>query len=385
MMNAEFKSALEGYHNQTKELVKEAKDQIFDLQEQVENVENTINRGGFGGMSSPGKGENSEHGQAFNTFVRTGIDDGLADLEVKADLRTDSDPDGGYAVPEQIDKSIDKCLRDLSPLRTLCNVVPVGTSNYKKLVSVGGAASGWVGETTARPKTDTPQFDVVEPPLGEIYSNPAVTQKMLDDAFFDVEAFLTEELSEEFAEKEGTAFVNGDGSNKPQGFMTYPTAATIDASRAFGTLQYVPTGVADDFPATDKADILIDLITSLRAPYRKGAVWIMNSSVLAVVRKFKDNNGDYLWRAGLMEGQPSLLLGYPVHEVEDMPSIGAGAMPIAFGNFKRGYTITDHVKGVRILRDPYTNKPYVHFYTTKRVGGGVVNSQAIKLLKIATT
>ena len=208
---------------------------------------------------------------------------------------------------------------------------------------------------------------------------------MLDDAFFDVETWLAEELSEEFAEKEGTAFVLGDGVSKPKGFRTYPTEATADSSRDFGTLQYVPTGVADGFPATDKADILIDLTTTLRAPYRKGAVWLMNSSSLAVVRKFKDSNGDYIWRAGLIEGQPSLLLGYPVYEVEDMPSIGAGSFPIAFGNFKRGYTITDHVKGVRLLRDPYTNKPYVHFYTTKRVGGGIVNSQAIKLLKIATS
>lgn len=369
-MNTEIKSALEEYHQQTKDLVADVKDQL-------RAVEAKVNRQGLGGGAIPNSVEDAESRKAFNAYARRG--------DVQAALSTGADPDGGYAVPEQIDRTIDKTLLDISPVRRVCNIVPVGTSEYKKLVSVGGTVSGWVGETEARPETDTPKLAAIQPPIGEIYANPAVTQTLLDDAFFNVADWLIGEVAEEFAEKEGTAFVAGSGIKQPKGFLTYDTASTDDATRDFGTLQYLPSGVADDLPSTNPGDLMIDLVHALRAPYRQGAVWLMNSSTLARVRKFKDGNGDYLWKAGLMEGQASTLLGYPVYEVEDMPSVGANALPIAFGNFKRGYTITDHVRGTTVLRDPYTNKPFVHFYTRKRIGGGVVNSQAIKLLKIAAS
>ncbi len=203
---------------------------------------------------------------------------------------------------------------------------------------------------------------------------------MLDDAFFNVEQWLTEEIARDFAQKEGTAFINGNGTAKPKGFLTYPIAATPDATRAFGTLQYNATGVAGGFSATAPAEQLIDLLHSLRATYRQGAVWVMNSKTVSIIRKFKDATGHFIWQPSFSEGRSPTLLGYDVVEAEDMPDVGTGSLSIAFGNFYHGYIIADRV-GTRILRDPFTNKPYVQFYATKRVGGAVLNSEAIKLMK----
>jgi HK97 family phage major capsid protein len=241
-----------------------------------------------------------------------------------------------------------------------------------------------VGETDARAETEASSFAEVAPPLGEIYANPAATQAMLDDAFFNVEEWLAEELATEFSSQEGTAFISGDGVNKPKGFLTYTTSTAADSARAFGTLQHVATGVSGAFAASDPSDALVDLIYALRAPYRDKAVFMVNTNVLADIRKFKDADGAYLWRPGLEAGQAATLMGYPVEEAAGMPDAAADSLSVAFGNFERGYTITDRM-GTRILRDPFTNKPYVHFYTTKRVGGGVTNSEAIKLLKFAAS
>ena len=323
-----------------------------------------------------------EHKAAFfDGFIRKGVETGLQALEAKA-LSTGTPSDGGYAVPEQLDLSIEKLLVEVSPIRAIANVVAIGTSNYKKLVNLGGATSGWVGESDARSETGTPTFQEVVPPLGEIYASPAATQAMLDDAFFNVETWLAEELTQEFAAQEGAAFINGDGANKPKGFLAYTTTSEADAARAFGTLQHVPTGVAGDWPANDPTDSLLDLVYSLKPGYRTSAAFAMNTNLVAEIRKFKDAEGNYLWRPGLSDGQPATLLGYRAVEAADMPDKAASSLSIAFGNFERGYTITDRM-ATRILRDPFTNKPFVHFYATKRVGGGVVNSDAIKLLKFS--
>jgi HK97 family phage major capsid protein len=207
---------------------------------------------------------------------------------------------------------------------------------------------------------------------------------MLDDAQFDVEAWLADEIAVQFAKAEGTAFVNGDGIDKPKGFLTYTAVATGDAVRAFGQLQYVPSGVANTLPTTNPADKLLDLVHALRAPYRQGAAWVMNSTTLATIRKFKTADGAFIWTPGLITGQPDTLLGYPVVESEDMPDIAANTMPIAFGNFRAGYLIAERSE-TNIIRDPYTNKPYVNFYATKRIGGAVSNSEAIKLMRIAVS
>ncbi len=291
--------------------------------------------------------------------------------------------DGGFAVPREIDGQIDALLKMASPVRAIANVVRVGSAGYRKLVTRSGVASGWASEIAARPVTNTPVFEEVVPSFGELYAQPAATQAMLDDAQFDVEGWLAQEIATEFAKAEGTAFVSGDGVHKPKGFLTYPTNAQLDQNRPFGTVQHIATGVAADF-GTAPQDKLVDLVHAVRAPYRQGAVWVMNAATLGRVRKFKDGQGGYIWQPALMAGQPDLLLGFPVVESEDMPEIAANTLPIAFGNFKAGYLIAERQE-TAILRDPYSNKPYVNFYATRRVGGGLINSEAIKLLKVAVS
>lgn len=287
---------------------------------------------------------------------------------------------GGFAVPREIDAMIASQLRDISPIRRLAQVVQVGTAGYRKLMAVGATAAGWVSETAARPETATPTFAEIAPPAGELYANPAASQAMLDDASFDLEGWLASEIAMEFARAEGTAFVSGNGVNRPLGFLASPVATTGDATRAFGTLQYLGSGNATGL-GTSPESKMIDLVHTMKSSYRQGASWVMNSATLAVVRKLKTADGAFLWQPGLVEGQPDRLLGYPIVEAEDMPSIAAGTFPIAFGNFKAGYLIAER-SSTAILRDPFTNKPFVHFYATKRVGGQVLDSAAIKLLKI---
>ena len=315
-------------------------------------------------------------GAAFEGFLRAG----QGAVEVKAMSGADG-ASGGYAVPEEIDGQIDATLKGISPIRAIANVVKVGTSGYRKLVASGGFESGWAAETAARGETDTPVFNEVAPPSGDLYANPAASQAMLDDAAFDVEAWLAGEVAREFAVAEGAAFVRGNGVNKPKGFLAGPVSAQTDAARPFGTIQYLASGAAGAFGANPE-ERLIDLVHALRSPYRQGASWVMNSATLARVRKFRTSDGGLLWAPGLAMGQPGTLLGYPVVEAEDMPDIGADALAVAFGNFKAGYLIAERQE-TQILRDPYSNKPFVHFYATKRVGGMVSNSQAIKLLKFS--
>ena len=282
----------------------------------------------------------------------------------------------------QIDELIASRLIKISSVRSVATVVQTSTSGFRRLLSTGGTTSGWVSETAARPETATPKLAEIVPPMGELYANPSATQAMLDDAAFNVEDWLASEIATEFGRAEGAAFINGSGSNQPKGFLQAGSATTNDATRAYGTLQHLVSGNATGFD-TNPDSKLIDMVFSLRSGLRQGAVWMMNSTTLAAVRKFKAADGSFLWQPGLVEGQPNRLLGYPVVEAEDMPDIGAGAFPIAFGNFKAGYLITER-SATRILRDPYTNKPYVQFYATRRVGGQVLDSDAIKLLKIST-
>ena len=309
-------------------------------------------------------------------FLRKGIEAGM---EQKS-LDNATIGAGGFAIPREIDEKIDATLLAISPIRKIANVVKVGSSNYRKLITTGGFASGWVGLEALRPETTTPTFTEVIPPSGDLYANPAASQHMLDDAMFDVDDWLSKEIANEFARAEGFAFVKGTGVNQPMGFLTSPNAATADAVRAMGTLQFIGTGVSAGFPVANPADKLIDLVQTLRQPYRQGAVFVMNSATAAQIRKFKTTDGAFIWQPGLLSGQPSTLLGYPVIEAEDMPDVAASSLSIAFGNFNAGYTIAERNE-TSILRDPYTKKPYVYFYATKRVGGQVVNSEAIKLLR----
>lgn len=328
----------------------------------------------------PGGGKDSkaatEHKAGWLQFVRKGKDDGLAELEQKA-MQTTTDPDGGYAVPEELDRNIISALKDEVVMRAECTVITMGTPNYKKLVNQGGTNSGWVGETDERPETKTSKLAVIEPVWGEIYGNPMATQTMLDDAFFDVENFIVSELTQEFAEQEEIAFTNGDGNKKPKGLLAYGSDINDDKERDWGKLQHLLAGKPDAITA----DEIVKLVYTLRKPYRSGARWMMNNSTLFTVRTLKDSQGNYLWQPGLQLGQPSSLLSYGIAENEQFPDIAGGGTPIGFGNFKRCFTILDRI-GVRMLRDPYTKKPFVGFYTTKRVGSMMVDSNSVKLLKM---
>jgi len=322
--------------------------------------------------------KSAENSQFVERFLRRGVESGL---EAKSADNASAGA-GGFAIPREIDEQIDRTLVTISPIRAIANVVKVGSSNYRKLITTGGTPSGWVGFEAARPETGTPTFSEVVPATGELYANPAASQHMLDDALFDVESWLANEIATEFARAESAAFIKGTGVNQPLGFLSSPNAATADGARPMGTLQAIGTGAAGAFPTTNPADKLIDLVQSLRQPYRQGAVFVMNSATAAAIRKFKTTDGAFIWQPGMIAGQPATLLGYPVIEAEDMPDIAASSLSVAFGNFKAGYIIAERAE-TTILRDPYTKKPYVYFYATKRIGGQVVNSEAIKLLKFA--
>jgi len=303
-----------------------------------------------------------------------------AGIELKS-LSGASGPEGGFAVPQEIDGLIGATLRDISPIRAIATVVQTGSAGYRKLVTTGGTPSGWVSETAGRPETDTPDFNEIAPPTGELYANPAASQMMLDDAAFDVEAWLADEIAREFAQAEGAAFVSGSGVNQPRGFLNAAVTDENDDVRAFGALQYVASGASGGFASEDA---LVDLVHTLRPAYRQGASFVMNSATLARIRKFKTADGAFLWQPSLAQGQPATLLGYPVVEAEDMPDIAADSLSIAFGNFRAGYLIAER-SATRILRDPFTNKPFVHFYATKRVGGQLMNSEAIKLMQFSAS
>lgn len=358
--------------------VNKANDEITRLNNEIADLAKKANRPEALGDAKDVL--NNEHKEAFLGFMRKGQDAGLAEIQLKA-VNVGVDGDGGYAVPHTLDRSILELLRDESPMRQVCNVITIGGEHYSKPVNLGGASSGWVGETDERPETDGPKLTVIKPVMGEIYANPASTQQALDDMFFSPETWLAQEVAYEFAKQEGLAFLMGDGTNKPKGLLAAPVDTKSDKEgRAFGTIQVLDTGVADNFPVEAPADVLIDLIYSLKGGYRNGAGFMMNSLTLSTIRKWKDKEGNYIWQPSIQMGQPSLILGYGVTENEDMPDIGANALPVLFGNFKRAYSIVDRF-GTRVLRDPYTNKPYVHFYTTKRVGGMLEDTQAVKFLR----
>ena len=322
--------------------------------------------------------KSAEASSFVEQYIRRGIEAGL---ETKA-IGSSADSIGGYAVPKEIDRVIDQTLLSTSPIRSVANVVKVGSAGYRKLIATGGTPSGWVAYEAARPETTTQIFTEIVPAAGDLYANPAASQQMLDDAMFDVESWLAQEIAMEFARAEGQAFVVGTGTNQPLGFLSSPNSASLDSARPIGTLQFIGTGTAGAFPGTNPADKLVDLVQSLRQPYRQGAVFVMNAGTAAAVRKFKTSTGEFMFQPSLAAGQPATLLGYPLIEAADMPDIAANSLSIAFGNFKLGYIIAER-NATTILRDPYTHKPYVHFYATKRLGGQVVNSEAIKLLKFA--
>ena len=356
--------------------------EISELTKSIDQINTALAAARIGGGGGSEIDETKrEHVNAFNQYFRRGAEAGLRDLEVKASLSTESDPDGGFLVPEEMETQIDRVLGTVSVMRQIASVMPTGTSLYKKLVNMGGASSGWVGETEDRPQTSTPTLRELEFPSMELYAMPATTLRMLDDGIIDVAAWLADEVNVAFAEQEGAAFITGDGNRKPRGLLGYDTVA--NASYTWGKLGFVVTGAAATFATSDPGDALVDLYYALKAGYRANASWLMSDAVMGAVRKMKDGQGNYLWAPPTAAGEVATILQKPVYNDDNMPALGANALPIAFGDFRRGYIILDRA-GIRVLRDPFSAKPYVLFYTTKRVGGGVSNFEAIKLLKCST-
>ena len=325
--------------------------------------------------------EPDEHKAAFDAYIRRGDESALRDLEAKA-FSGSAGADGGYLVPPETDTEIGRRLSVASPIRSLATVRQVSAAVLKKPFALAGLSCGWVAETAARPQTNTPQLAELSFPTMELYAMPAATQALLDDAAVDIEAWISQEVDIVFAEQEGTAFVSGDGVNKPKGFLSYTNVA--DSGWSWGNVGYIASGAAGAFKASNPSDTIIDTIYALKARYRQNASFVMNRKTQAAIRKFKDADGNYLWRPPVSAGQPASLMGFAVAEAEDMPDVAADSFAVAFGDFRSGYLVVDRA-GVRILRDPFSAKPYVLFYTTKRVGGGVQNFEAIKLIKFATT
>jgi HK97 family phage major capsid protein len=351
----------------------------------------------FAMASANSDAPDNEHRKAFIEWMRHPRDQRanaqLQEIQRKSVFTTGTGGSaaGGYAVPEEIDRAIVTQLTNVSPMRSLARVVTASTPDYKILVDTLGTSTSWVGEKAARSETNTPQLGEVAPTFGSLIAYPSATEESLNDLFFDVAGWLTSSVSTAFAAAEGLAFTTGDGSNKPTGVMTNTKSTSDDASLTFGQVQYVPTGAAAGFPplaitspVTYPGDVIINCAHKLKAGHRANARWMMNKATLAVVRKFKDVDANYLWQPGLQLGVPGTLYGYPVVENEDMADIGAGTFPIAFGDFFAAYTIVDLV-GMRVTLDEVTTPGYVKWYFRKRVGGKLTNNQAIKVIKCATT
>lgn len=359
--------------------VARTKSEADDLRAYVESLEVKMNRDSLGGGGSFTSKDMREAKQAIKAFAQ-------GDNMALKSMSGTSGPDGGFTVPTILSNEITSQLADFSPMRRLARVVNVAKGDYQHVVNRRGMTTGRAGENSTRSATATPNLATVSPPGGEIYAYPTVTNWLLQDSNYDLGSFITSQAAEEFALTEGDNFINGAGSARARGFLTSDVSTAADASRPFGTLQYIATGVSGDFAASLKGDKLIDLKTSLRPIYRQGpgVGWLMSSTTASVIQKFKDGQNNYLWREGLAAGDPATLLGYPVFECEDMPEIGADTFSVAFGNWQRGYLIVD--KGTdMIIRDQITAPGFTKFYMSRRVHGSVLDSNAIKLLKFGTS
>lgn len=373
-------------------------DGLGEAKSKLESLETKLARPGFAASKEDGESaEAAEYRNAFFDWVRApgdyerqqkaasaykALEARNKSLETRSTQTVTNTPSaGGYALPEVIERAIARLSVDISPIRQIATVRTVGSSDYKELFDINGAGFEWVGETDTRNQTNTPDLAEVDPTFGMASAKPQASEESLDDLFFDVESWLVSSAAEAIAQGEGASFITGNGTKKPTGFLAGPApVTTTDATRPFGTLQYIASGQAAALPTS--ADIFYDLVYALRARYRDNARWVTSKLVLAALRKYKDTANQYLWQPALTAGQPATFMGYPITEAEDMPAVAANAFSLAFGDFKEGYLIADRV-GMRITRDEITAPGFVKFYVRKRLGGKLRNTQAIKLLKIA--
>jgi len=375
---AEVKTALAGFVNDLKGFQVEMKTKFQQQEERLTMLDRKSLTRGRPALAAAADAE-APHQKAFAAYVRNGEDDGLRGLELEGKaMSTTIAGDGGYLVDPQTADTIRSVLKSTASIRQIANVVNVDATSYDVLIDTTDVGAGWASETGASAETGTPTIERITIPLHELSALPKASQRLLDDAAFDIEGWLAGRIADKFSRSEATAFISGDGIDKPKGFLTY--ASAIAGTEVWGQLGHVVTGTDAAFDAVDPTDAIVDLVYALDAQYRANASFVMNSKTAGQVRKLKDGDGRFLWSDGLAAGEPARLLGYPVLVAEDMPDIASYASAIAFGDFAAGYTIAER-PDLRILRDPFSAKPHVLFYATKRVGGDVSDFNAIKLLK----
>ena len=318
------------------------------------------------------------HQKAMNAYIRNGDDDGLRGLELESKaLSSAVNSDGGYLVDPQTSDRVKSVLNATASIRAIASVVQVEATSYDVLVDHADVGAGWATEGSSVGETSTPQIDRITIPLHELSALPKASQRLLDDSAFDIEAWLAGRIADKFSRAEASAFIHGDGVDKPKGVLAH--SMVDNEAWIWGNLGYVPTGVDGEVTA----DSVVDLVYALGAQYRSNASFVMSSKTAGRVRKLKDLDGRFLWSDGLALGEPARLMGYPVLVAEDMPDVAMNSYSVAFGDFAAGYTVAER-PDLRILRDPFSAKPHVLFYATKRVGGDVSDFAAIKLLKFGT-
>ena len=359
-------------------VVTDAKGEVIDLDKKAHEWADLITRRrGTQLVSEYGAKEMDSYKSAFVSFMRRGEE--VVEPDEKKALSVGSDPDGGYVVAPDTTGRIVQKVFETSPMRAYASVQVISTDALEGSYDLNEASSGWVGETESRPATNTPQIGKWRIPVHELYAKPQASQKILDDAFINMEAWLAAKVSDRFVRDESVAFVSGNGVNKPRGFLTYPSGTTNP-----GQIERVKTGVSSAFAANPAGlNKVLDAFYALKAPYRANANWFMTRAVTALARKLQNTNGEYQWQPSSQVGQPDRLLGIPVAAFEDMDALAANSLSMAVGDMRQAYQIVDRI-GIRVLRDPYSAKPFVEFYTTKRVGGDVVNFEAIKLIEFGS-
>ncbi|WP_444455627.1 phage major capsid protein [Rhodobacter capsulatus] len=378
---AEVKAALAGFLKEVKGFQDDVKTRLQQQEERVTMLQTRT----FAGRHAlaAAASEEAPHQKAFAAYLRSGDDGGLRGLTLEGKgMTTAVAAEGGYLVDPQTAETIRGVLRSTASLRQIANVVNVEATAFEVLVDKTDLGSGWATEVAALTETTAPQIDRITIPLYELAAMPKASQRLLDDSAFDIETWLAGRIADKFARAEAAAFIAGDGIDKPTGFLTKTKVA--NAAWAWGSLGYVATGAAGDFAAVNASDAVVDLVYALGAEYRANASFVMNSKTAGAVRKMKDADGRFLWADSLAAGEPARLMGYPVLIAEDMPDIAVNAYAIAFGDFGNGYTIAER-PDLRVLRDPFSAKPHVLFYASKRVGGDVSDFAAIKLLKFAAS
>ncbi|WP_425083012.1 phage major capsid protein [Ruegeria profundi] len=373
----EVKQAMAGFVNEFKGLKAEVKTQLQQTEERLTMLDRKSTIAARPHLAASIE-DGAPHQKAFDAYVRSGEDDGLRGLEMESkSLSSAVNSDGGYLVDPQTAETIKSVLNSTASIRSIASVVNVEANSFDVLIDHTDLGAGWADEASATTETATPSIDRISIPLHELSALPKASQRLLDDSAFDVEGWLAGRIADKFARAEAAAFIGGDGADKPKGILDHP--AVDNDVWAWGNLGYVATGTAGDVDA----DAIVDVVYALGAQYRVNGTFVMNSKTAGLIRKLKDSDGRFLWSDGLAAGEPARLMGYPVLIAEDMPDAATDSFSIAFGDFQAGYTIAER-PDLRVLRDPFSAKPHVLFYATKRVGGDVSDFAAIKLVKFGT-